>query len=152
TLAEEILRSLFRHRRLLPGSACGQDPCDQCFALHLPQVRRFVAVGAPGHFVLPPFPAQAACPPEGPGKLPDKAEELALAFLEDLCAQIRKLYPPGARITVCSDGRVFGDLVGVTDEDVTVYGQALQTLLQRLEARSLELFCMEDLIETATFA
>ena len=31
-------------------------------------------------------------------------------------------YPPGARITICSDGRVFSDLVGVCDKDVTNYG------------------------------
>jgi pyoverdine/dityrosine biosynthesis protein Dit1 len=150
-LAEAILRCLFRHRRLLPGSICAEEPCDQCFALHLPLVRRFVAAGAPVHFVLPAFPAKSSCTRKVLGKLPDKAEELALAFLEALCEQIAELYPPGARITICSDGRVFGDLVGVTDQDITGYGQALETLVKRLGARSLDFFHMEDLIETTSF-
>jgi pyoverdine/dityrosine biosynthesis protein Dit1/AcrR family transcriptional regulator len=163
TLAEAILRCLFRHRRLLPGSTCGallpptegggsRGPCGQCFALHLPQVRRFVTAGAPVHFVLPAFPAKSSSPRKVLGRLPDKAEELALAFLENVCVQIRELYPPGARITICSDGRVFGDLVGVTDEAVTDYGRGIETLLAKLEARSLDLFHMEDLFETTDFA
>lgn len=36
--------------------------------------------------------------------------------------QIREIYAPGAKVTICSDGRVFSDLVAVTDENVTLYG------------------------------
>ena len=147
-LAEKILRQLFRHRRLQPGAgACAENPCPQCLALHLPKVRRFVRAGEPVHFLLPAFPAKSGNPKKVLGRLPDKAEELALGFLERVCDEISDIYPPGARITICSDGRVFSDLVGVSDEDVTDYGREIDVVRERLALNSLTLFSMEDLFE-----
>jgi len=147
-LSIKILRQLFRQRRLESGAgSCAADPCEQCLALHLPKVRRFVSAGEPIHFLLPAFPAKSPSPKKVLGRLPDMAEELALGFLERECDEIRKLYPAGARVTICSDGRVFSDLVGVSDNDVTDYGQEITALLKRLGARSLEVFRMEDLFE-----
>ena len=147
-LSIKILRQLFRHRRLQANAgSCAEDACEQCLALHLPKVRRFVSDGAPIHFLLPAFPAKSPNPKKVLGRLPDMAEELALRFLEQVCAEIRELYPPGARITICSDGRVFSDLVGVSDKDVTDYGAEIVALRERLDARSLDVFSMEDLFE-----
>ena len=75
------------------------------------------------------------------------AEEVALEFLENVCAELRQLYAPGARISICSDGRVFSDLVGVSDEDVSNYATELKRIIKRVEARSLDFFCMEDLFD-----
>lgn len=148
-LATRILRQLFRYRRLQPGAgACAANPCEQCLALHLPKVRRFVIAGEPIHFLLPSFPAKSPSPKKVLGTLPDMAEELALKFLEGMCAEIKELYPPGARLTICSDGRVFSDLVGVSDRNVTDYGREITNMLGRIGARSLDVFSMEDLFET----
>jgi pyoverdine/dityrosine biosynthesis protein Dit1 len=147
-LSIRILRQLFRHRRLLSNAgSCADDPCEQCLALHLPQIRRFVAAGETIHFLLPAFPAKSPSPKKVLGRLPDMAEELALRYLEQVCNEIRELYPPGARITICSDGRVFSDLVGVLDEDVTNYAQEIDSLCKRIAATSLDVFRMEDLFE-----
>lgn len=146
--AEKLLRTLFRHRRLQPcAGACAESPCRQCLALHLPKVRRFVLDGEPLHLILPAFPAKSPSPRKVLGTLPDKAEELALGFLERLCREIEEQYPPGARVTICSDGRVFSDLVGVADADVTEYGRALSSMLARLGARSLDILSLEDLFD-----
>jgi pyoverdine/dityrosine biosynthesis protein Dit1 len=75
------------------------------------------------------------------------AEEIALSFLERVCDEIKHLYSPGARISICSDGRVFSDLVGVCDEDVSNYGTELRLMMERIGARSLDLFSMEDLFD-----
>jgi pyoverdine/dityrosine biosynthesis protein Dit1/AcrR family transcriptional regulator len=147
-LSIKILQQLFRHRRLESNAgSCAEDPCEQCLALHLPKVRRFVGAGEPIHFLLPAFPAKSPSPKKVLGRLPDMAEELALGFLEQVCNEIKELYPPGARITICSDGRVFSDLVGVSDEDVTDYAQEIDALRKRIDARSLDVFRMEDLFE-----
>jgi pyoverdine/dityrosine biosynthesis protein Dit1/AcrR family transcriptional regulator len=152
-LSTGILRQLFRHRRLHSNAgSCIDDACEQCLALHLPRVRRFVAAGEPIHFLLPAFPAKSPSPKKVLGRLPDMAEELALGYLEQVCSEIRELYPPGARITICSDGRVFSDLVGVSDEDVTNYGQEIDALRVALGATSLDVFHMEDLFEIADHA
>jgi pyoverdine/dityrosine biosynthesis protein Dit1/AcrR family transcriptional regulator len=149
-LAENILRIVFRHRRLQgPHSPCAAQPCPQCFALHLPNVESALAAGEPVHFLLPGFPAKSANPHKTLGPLPDMGEELAVQFLQSLCDEVRELHPPGARITICSDGRVFSDLVGVTDEDVTAYHRAMAGLLARLGAGSLDLFDMDDVFGQA---
>ena len=147
-LSLRVLGILFRHRRLQSNAgSCAANPCEQCLALHLPKVRRFVAAGEVIHFLLPAFPAKSPSPKKVLGRLPDMAEELALQYLEQICHEIKELYPPGARITICSDGRVFSDLVGVLDEDVTSYGQEIDCLRKRIGATSLDLFRMEDLFE-----
>jgi pyoverdine/dityrosine biosynthesis protein Dit1 len=149
-LANEILQRLFRHRRLQPDAGkCFESPCEQCLALHLPKVRRAIAAGEPVHFLLPSFPAKSPNPKKVLGHLPDMAEERALQFLEKLCSEIGDLYSPGAKITVCSDGRVFSDLVGVSDENVSSYAAELKLMMKRIESRSLDFFCMEDLFDVA---
>ena len=150
--AREILRLVFRHRRLLPGEdtcARAEDgmPCELSLEPHLPLVRRFVGAGLPVHFVLPAFPAKSPNLEKVLGKCPDKAEELSLAFLDRLCEEIRAIYPPAARITICSDGMVFSDLVGVTDADVTNYGREIAAMIDRLGFTSLETFHMQDLYD-----
>jgi pyoverdine/dityrosine biosynthesis protein Dit1/AcrR family transcriptional regulator len=147
-LSLKILRQLFRHRRLQSeAGTCADEPCDRCLALHLPKVRRLVIAGEPIHFLLPAFPAKSPSPEKVLGRLPDMAEELALKHLEKVCGEIADLYSPGARITICSDGRVFSDLVGVSDKDVTEYGREIANMIERLGVRSLDTFSMEDLYE-----
>ncbi len=146
--AERILRTLFRHRRLQPGAgACAENPCRQCLGLHLPKVRRFVANNEPVHILLPAFPAKSPNTSKVLGRLPDMAEELALGFLEGVCREIKEFYAPGARMTICSDGRVFSDLVGVADADVTEYGREVASMLERLGAESLDTLNLEDLFD-----
>lgn len=41
------------------------------------------------------------------GRLPDKAEEFALAHLDGLCAAIKHEYTPGAQLMIISDGLVY---------------------------------------------
>jgi pyoverdine/dityrosine biosynthesis protein Dit1 len=145
TLAENLLRDLMVHRRLQPGAgACDSDPCPQCLALHLPLVRSALAAGVPVRLVLPAFPAKSASPNKTLGPLPDLGEELALRFLQQRCDAIRHRYPPGAKLTICSDGRVFNDLVGVSDADVTAYRRRIQELIDRLGLADLELFDLDD--------
>jgi pyoverdine/dityrosine biosynthesis protein Dit1 len=150
--AREILRLVFRHRRTLPGTEkCAQDAsgdvCEQCLEPHLPLVRRFVGADLPVHFVLPAFPAKSPNPEKVLGRMPDMAEELSLKFLDSLCSEIRAIYPPGARITICSDGLVFSDLVGVTDSDVTNYGERIAQMIAQMRLESLETFHMQDLYD-----
>jgi len=82
------------------------------------------------------------------GRLPDMAEELALRYLDQACAEIQNIYSPGARILICSDGRAFSDLVGVSDDDVSAYGREIGSLMKRIGTKSLDVFSMEDLFET----
>lgn len=68
-------------------------------------IGKFVADGVAVQACLPAFPFKSANKVQKVlGILPDKAEELALQRLNDLCSQIEEIYPPGAKITIVSDG------------------------------------------------
>ncbi len=152
TLVETLLRDLFRHRRLQPGAGvCATNPCPQCLALHLPRVRAFVEAQQPLRLVLPAFPAKSANLRKVTGPLPDFGEELALRFLQECCDSIRERYAPGATVTICSDGRVFNDLVGVTDEAVTAYRARLIEMIRHLGLTSIEVFDLDDIRPGADF-
>ncbi|MAV37442.1 MAG: hypothetical protein CMJ59_18530 [Planctomycetaceae bacterium] len=145
TQAENILRVLFRHRRLLdPDRSCAAHPCPQCFALHLPMVENLIRRELPIRLLLPGFPAKSANRTKTLGPLPDLGEELSLRFLITLCDEIRSLYPPGARITICSDGRVFNDLVGVSDDHVSAYRRQIVAIIQQTGADHLDMFDLDD--------
>lgn len=150
--ATAVLRCLFRHRRLLatPGECTGPD-CETCLALHLPRVTYFLRVQQPLHFLLPAFPAKSPSRRKTLGRLPDQAEECALLYLEAACGELRALHAPGVRVTICSDGHVFSDLVGVSDHDVNEYGREIEALIRRLECRSLDTFSMANLYEGIDF-
>lgn len=45
------------------------------------------------------------------GKLPDKAEEFALSHLNGMCQAIADIYPPGAKLTIISDGLVYNGVL-----------------------------------------
>jgi ATP-binding cassette subfamily G (WHITE) protein 2 (PDR) len=71
-------------------------------------IQRFVAADTKVDMCLPAFPFKSANKQYKVfGLLPDKAEELALTRLESICQRIDAIYPPGAMITIISDGLVY---------------------------------------------
>ncbi|KAF3055077.1 Spore wall maturation protein DIT1 [Daldinia childiae] len=80
------------------------------------------------------------------GRLPDKAEEFALAHLNGLCAAIGDIYAPGARLMIVSDGLVYNDLLGVPDKDVWAYGEALRALRAKKGFRYIEFCRLKDIV------
>lgn len=144
-VASAILALVLRHRRMAPESGpCGQSPCAACLAPHLARVTRAVARQEAIVFVLPAFPAKSPNPAKVLGPLPDMAEECSLEMLDGLCDRIRRIYAPGARIVLCSDGRVFSDVVGMREEDVSAYHAELRRMMARLPGRSFDTFDLED--------
>jgi pyoverdine/dityrosine biosynthesis protein Dit1 len=65
----------------------------------------FVQAGERVEACLPAFPFKSANKVyKVLGSLPDKAEELALERLNNMCVRIKQVYKPGARVTIISDG------------------------------------------------
>ena len=143
--ATRILTHLFRFRRSpQPPEPCQGQPCATCFAVHRPKVDAFVQAGRPVEFVIAAFPAKSPNRRKTLGILPDLGERLALEFLQSFCEQVAHYHPPGARITIASDGHVFGDLVGVSDEDVTAYHLELKSIIDELGGSSLGVYSLSD--------
>jgi len=63
------------------------------------------------------------------GPLPDYGEARALERLDLLARQIEQVFPYGVEILIVSDGRLFADVIGVSDDAVTAYGAEVKTLI-----------------------
>lgn len=106
----------------------------------LRQIRQFTRASEPVVLTLPGFPCKSPNPAKVLGHLPDEGERLSLGFLDRLCARIGEVYEPGARMLICSDGHIFGDLIHVPDEHIDAYGDALRSLIRREGLRHLDTF------------
>jgi pyoverdine/dityrosine biosynthesis protein Dit1 len=141
----QLMQLLFRFRRLAsPSESCANEPCEVCFATHRPKIEQFMAKSEPVHFVILAFPAKSPNAQKVLGTLPDLAERLSVQFLQSFCDYVTHFYAPGARITICSDGHVFGDLVGVSDDDVSQYRDELALMIDQAEAHSVDLYSLDD--------
>lgn len=151
-IARRVLDILFRHRRLLPDAiAASLHQDSRRYAVHAARMQHQIAAGAPLQFILPAFPAKSPNRTKTISPLPDLGERVALQFLQALCAEIESVYSAGATLTICSDGRVFGGLVGIHDEDVTAYRNALRKIVDDIGATSLKFFSLEDVFEDDDF-
>ncbi|MEV7771052.1 isocyanide synthase family protein [Kitasatospora sp. NPDC086791] len=127
-LAARVLGLLLPHRRAADPEF---DARPEHFPLQLAQLADFIAAGEPIVFTLPGFPCKSPNPAKVLGHLPDEGERLSLTFLDRLCAEIGRLHPPGARILICSDGHIFGDLIDVPDDHIDAYSDELAAMIDR---------------------
>ncbi|MGW4891903.1 L-tyrosine/L-tryptophan isonitrile synthase family protein [Kitasatospora sp. NPDC004240] len=136
-ICTEILALLLPHRRASdPGTPV--SPAD--FPLQLARLADFVRAGEPVLFTLPGFPCKSPNPAKVLGHLPDEGERLSLTFLDGLCAAIGEVHRPGARILICSDGHIFGDLIHVPDDHIDAYSDALAAMIAREGLHRLDTF------------
>ncbi|MGC4064038.1 MAG: isocyanide synthase family protein [Polyangiaceae bacterium] len=149
SLAEQIVGLVSRFRRLTEDAACVNQPCHHCESPHLGAAKNAIRAKLPIEFALPGFPAKSPSLRKVLGYLPDEAEHRALTFLNDLCEQIRSMYEPGAKVIICSDGRVFGDYVGIPDPHITAYQDELAVMLRRFP--HLSAYNLDDKWPGATF-
>ncbi|MET8624001.1 isocyanide synthase family protein [Kitasatospora sp. NPDC004669] len=136
-LAARILGLLLPHRR---ASDPEFDARPEHFPFQFAQLADFIAAGEPIVFTLPGFPCKSPNPAKVLSHLPDEGERLSLTFLDGLCAEIGRIHPPGARILICSDGHIFGDLINVPDEHIDEYSDELTAMIEREGLRHLDTF------------
>ncbi|MGW1051426.1 L-tyrosine/L-tryptophan isonitrile synthase family protein [Streptomyces sp. NPDC002521] len=116
------------------------------FPHQLRRIADFVRRGAPVVFTLPGFPCKSPNPAKVLGHLPDQGERLSLGFLHRLCTDIERIHPPGARIVICSDGHVFGDVIQVPDPHIDAYADELRGLITGLGLTRLSAFDLRDVL------
>lgn len=151
--AKRILGEVMSYRRVRKhGDACGDLQCELCSSLHLPKIAFAIQRNQPVPFVLPAFPGKSPNPEKVLGPFPDLAERLSLHFLGSLCERIKKYYPPGIKIILCSDGRVFSDVVGMQEANVTAYQEELETLIDEMSLSDILTFNLDDVYERLSFS
>ncbi|KAH7131272.1 pyoverdine/dityrosine biosynthesis protein [Dactylonectria macrodidyma] len=111
------------------------------------RVRHFTSQGAQIQMCLPAFPCKSTNTNKVIGTSPDRGEALALNHLHSFVEAVEKIYKPGAKLWVISDGHVFSDCIGVDDNIVDRYTEELKEMnheiglsrgrLDRIDFRSL---------------
>jgi pyoverdine/dityrosine biosynthesis protein Dit1 len=96
-------------------------------------------------FLLPAFPAKSPSPLKTAGHHPDLGEVLALNNLNEMCKKITSLYEPGAEVIICSDGRIFSDVVMVSDKIIDEYSEWIKSIIIEFDLKHLSTFAMDDL-------
>ncbi|RDI68235.1 2-isocyano-3-(4-hydroxyphenyl)propanoate synthase [Nocardia pseudobrasiliensis] len=151
-VAADVLRLVFARRRCAEqNTPCDESPCGDCFAPHLKKVVRFVEAGKPVHFVIPAFPVKSRNRRKTLGRLPDMAETLAIESLQGFCDRISAVYAPGAIVTICSDGHVFSDSLGIPDANVDEYADELRRMIRSTGGGSIGLYGLRDAMPEMTW-
>ncbi len=118
----------------------------------LSKIKRQMQSGKPIQIVLPAFPAKSSNREKTMGVLPDLGEVLALQNLNKMCFQIEALYPAGAELLICSDGRVFNDLVLVSDTAVNAYQKGIGKILSDFSLTRLKTYNLDDVFKDHTYS
>lgn len=144
SVSQEILNLVLEMHNVLPNFHRESLRKPSGAGVHLSRILSYVRARRPVELILPAFPAKSPNREKTLGPLPDYGEALALKRMQRLCDSIAQVYEPGAQVVICSDGRVFSDLVHVPDPHVTAYGLAIRDLIERLDLHSLRIFNLED--------
>lgn len=104
--SSKILQVINRYRMKREESIYGRS--DESVLKFIALIYTHVKAHHPVPLCLPAFPFKSPnSTSKVLGKLPDRAEITALSHLNGLCLAIGDIYPPGARLTIISDGLVY---------------------------------------------
>lgn len=148
-IADQIWQILSTHSNALPSEEM-QTVDDRFY--NRKRIQDAIESGREIEFILPAFPAKSPNPEKTATALPDFGEVLGLERLQNIADRITAIYSPGALIHICSDGRVFSDLVQVDDLQVSEYRDALKAIIQDRQLVNLRTFNLEDVATTRDFS
>lgn len=144
SLAERIFSEFSPFMRKSHSYECLEVSCEKCSSPHLSKISEALQRGEAPIFVLPAFPGKSPNLNKVLGYLPDEAEREALRFLGRICSRVRSFYTPGIRVLICSDGRVFSDVVGMEETHVTAYKEEMKKLIKDLRLPDISTFDLDD--------
>ena len=111
----------------------------------LVKISSILQSGSDLELVIPAFPMKSPSPDKVLGAGPDLGEVLALAKLEALASDIAQIYPR-THLAIISDGVVYQDLVGVSEEHVIQYGKDVRALALEHGFRHLRFWSLDLLL------
>lgn len=115
--------------------------------LFIGKVQAQLEKGQAIRLILPAFPWKSVNSVEKvTGILPDLGEELALYRLNQMCEDIRSVYPLGGQVYIATDGLVFDDVVGIPDEDTWAYGEGLLAMARDHGLENIRLMRVMDIL------
>lgn len=151
-ISDKICRIILASRGCYTNYGCQKQICDHCGSNIIDKIQYFVANNIKITFVLPAFPAKSANRNKTLSYLPDYGETMALENLSKLVKRINLIYKPSAEIIICSDGRVFNDLVGVSNHHVSDYRKKLVQLAANVDSNHIKFYDLEDYYVTGSYS
>ena len=116
-------------------------------SLFMEGVKKQIIKGQAVRMILPAFPWKSVNKVDKvTGVLPDFGEELALHRLNRLCEEIKEIYPPGGHVYIATDGLVFDDVVGISDEDTWAYSEGLVDMARVHGLENIKLLRVMDIL------
>jgi L-tyrosine isonitrile synthase len=151
--ARKILALLLANKRHAKPkmNECHSNFCLSCHLPHLEQVMFAVKTQQPITLILPAFPAKSSNRQKTISAKPDLGEIMGLSNLNTLCGTINELHSPGVTLLICSDGRVFNDLVLVSDENVDLYQQGIKDIIKNRQLTHLNTFSLDEVYNTRDY-
>lgn len=139
--ATQIMRLLLPFQRT---AAPREDLHPEDFPQILSAVERVTGSDEKLLFALPGFPCKSPHLGKVMGPLPDAGERVSLRFLNELCARIASVHRPGVTLVICSDGHIFADAIGVSQDAIDAYFDDLRETARAEGLTHLEFFSLRD--------
>ncbi|WP_131795656.1 isocyanide synthase family protein [Fluoribacter gormanii] len=142
-----LLDVLLNQRRIseLAETKCTGILCSECIRHPQEKIQQAVREQRPLTLILPAFPAKSANRQKTLSEKPDRGEIIGLSNLNQICHTMQEIYPVGIKLIICSDGRVFNDLVLVSDLHVDVYQKGIQQIIEDYQLTHLSTFSLDEL-------
>ncbi|KHN94903.1 Pyoverdine biosynthesis [Metarhizium album ARSEF 1941] len=116
-------------------------------SLFMDKVRAQIEKSQAVRLIMPAFPWKSVNKLDKvTGILPDLGEELALYRLNQMCEDIKQVYPLGGKVFIATDGLVFDDVVGIPDEDTWAYGEGLVEMAKNHGLKNIHLMRVMDIL------
>ncbi len=148
-LASDILDIVQRYgQHLAPANGEGEHAGGWLGKpLFVGKIKAQLKQGQAIRLILPAFPWKSVNKVDKvTGILPDLGEELALYRLNQMCEDIKTVYPLGGQVFIATDGLVFDDVVGITDEDTWAYGEGLMEMIREHGLENIKLRRVMDIL------
>jgi pyoverdine/dityrosine biosynthesis protein Dit1 len=141
-----LLKLVLSQRRVSEVSekTCVGILCNQCRYHPQQKIQNAVREQRILTLILPAFPAKSANRQKTLSEKPDLGEILSLINLNRLCQTMQEVYPVGVQLIICSDGRVFNDLVLVSDPHVDLYQQGIEHIIKEHQLTHLSTFSLDQ--------
>lgn len=149
----ELLKLLLNQRRVseVCESTCQGVLCAACTYHPQQKIQAAIAEQRVLTLILPAFPAKSANRQKTLSEKPDRGEIIGLTNLNQLCQNMQEIYPVGVKLIICSDGRVFNDLVLVSDHHVDVYQKGIQQIIDEKQLTHLSTFSLDNVYSCLNF-
>ena len=145
-ITDTLFKLLMDKRRisLEAEKTCSGLLCTACSAHHKSKIQLALAEQRPLSLILPAFPAKSANRKKTLSEKPDRGEILGLIHLNELCQNMQQHHNHGIKLIICSDGRVFNDLVLVNDAGVDTYQQGIKQIITEHQLTHLTTFSLDE--------